>query len=169
MCLYRMRAHGGYHCDVCGSSVAAVQLCMLQEKYCRHQNTQRTGTRPVAANPAREAGPCPLSCVEQTVFPSHFHWQQLRAIPIMKIAVNYIQDVNTKVSKCWINHHTMWYIRSGELAPSINFGVKMEVRGQFHAPANLPQGKGPLYPTVLPDNYGCVPQNIIRDIWQHEL
>jgi hypothetical protein len=55
---------GVYHCDVCGRSVAAVQLCILQVKYCRHQHTQRTGTRPVVAKPAREAGLCPLSYVE---------------------------------------------------------------------------------------------------------
>jgi hypothetical protein len=47
---------GVYHCDVCGRSAATVQLCILQEKYCTHQHTQRTGTRPVAAKLAPEAG-----------------------------------------------------------------------------------------------------------------
>jgi len=93
---------GVYQCDVCGRSVGAVQLCILQEKYSRHQRTQRTGTRPVAAKHARDASLCPLSYVKQTVFPSHFQWLQLRAKPIMKMTVNYMQEVNMKVSKRWI-------------------------------------------------------------------
>jgi len=104
---------GVYHCDVCGRSVGDVQLCILrQETYSRHQRTQRTGTRPVAAKPAREESLCPLSYVEQTVFPSHFQWLQLRAKPIMKMTVNYIQDVHMKVSKRWITPYGVWEVEN---------------------------------------------------------
>jgi hypothetical protein len=160
---------GVYHCDVCGRSVAAEQLCILQRKYCRHQHTQRTCSRAVAAKPAREAGLCPLSCVEQTVFPSHFQRLQLPAKPIMKMTVNYIQDVNMKVSNSRIKHHTMWCMRSGELAPNINLCIRWRWEVSFTPRPIYLRGKDLCTQRFCPSKYGCVPQNIIRNIWQHEM
>jgi len=70
------------------------------------KNTADTNTHSAQAlgqwlqKPALQTGLCPLSCFEQTVFSSHFQRLQLRVKPITKMTVNYIQDVNMKVSKC---------------------------------------------------------------------